>query len=174
LELSSHTKGTRPPAWVPKNLRDGLLSAELTEILSKGDIPKVHGGRHMELYTAMVDETAKRAGIKADGILPAIDGSGAIVQSMRQNTAHRAAPKVASEPGVSVREVSPTKDELNQMFKDDPGVFDFQAYRKKQGRIERMKMGQADSKTMDWVDDSNITFEKDVSTTRANNETVVG
>ena len=252
LELAGHKMGERPPSWVPRHLYDGQLSAELTEILGKGDIPKVHGGRHMELYTAMVDETAKRAGIKVPmqirkvtdasmvkkgdvltvegdigfgnrgpkgtvkvlavsektggikvsnssenpningmeewlndlessgkhgsktyhkkmpGELAAIDGSGALVQSMRQNTAHPGAPKLAQEPGVSKGYFEPTKDDLNNLFEDAS----FTEYREKQGRSERMKMGHGNPNDMDWMDDADISFDGDVWTLRANNSTV--
>jgi len=172
LELAGHKMGERPPSWVPRHLSDGQLSAELTEILGKGDIPKVHGGRHMEMYTAMVDETAKRAGIASKGPKPAIDGSGALVQSMRQNTAHPGAPKLAQEPGVSKGYFEPTKDDLNNLFEDAPETPSFTEYREKQGRSERMKMGHGNPNDMDWMDDADISFDGDVSTWRANNSTV--
>lgn len=93
------------PQWVPSTLRNGQLFEELVEIMSKGQTPTIHGGPHMELYTALVDEAARKSGIKHSGPKPAIDPAGAILQSTRDALAPVGAPLVKVEPGVTPKAV---------------------------------------------------------------------
>ncbi len=98
------------PAWVPANLRDVQLMEELTEIVGKGEIPTVHGSPHMELYTAMVDEVARKSGIKNLGPKPSVDPAGAVLQSHRERTAAVGAP-IAKEEKVGMK-----KPEMSNRF----------------------------------------------------------
>jgi hypothetical protein len=87
------------PAWVRPELRDPQVFSELTEILSRGDIPSVHGSPHMELYLAMVDETARRLDVKSKGAKPAVSRASAITQARQQ----AANPKMLAEGPVVPR-----------------------------------------------------------------------
>jgi hypothetical protein len=92
------------------------LFEELVEIMSKGQTPTVHGGPHMELYTALVDEAARKSGIKNNGPKPAIDPAGAILQSTRDALAPVGAPIVKVEPGVTPKAVKTGVDEETSFF----------------------------------------------------------
>lgn len=52
------------PSWVPENLRSMTLFDSVSGMIRAGDMPTVHGTPEMDLYIAMIDETARRAGIK--------------------------------------------------------------------------------------------------------------
>lgn len=74
------------PKWVPEDLRSPLLFERVTDMLRKGEIPSLHGTPEMRLYTEMVDETARRAGILSKTAKQAVSPETAIVQSMRERT----------------------------------------------------------------------------------------
>jgi len=149
----------RMPEWVPKNLQNVVLFDEVTEILGRGGAPTIHGGPHMELYTAMVDETARLAGIVKKGPKPAVDGSGAIVQSMRENTALPGVPRLREEPGVTKTKPEAVKDKKNVFEDDEPSDFDLEKYVANRGEEVRLAMPKAPRKDIKWMEKVEFKFE---------------
>lgn len=73
------------PSWVPEDLRDVVTFQHVTQGLQRGELPASHASKEMALYTAMVDETARRAGIKT-APKGAVNPEGALLESMRNRT----------------------------------------------------------------------------------------
>lgn len=100
------------PAWVPNSARDISVFNEVTEILKKGDVPTVHGGPHMELYTAMIDEIARRSGVVNNGPKRSVDPTGAVLQLMRENNVPQGQPLIRTD----IPEQGVTLDQANAEY----------------------------------------------------------
>lgn len=98
------------PTWIPENLRNLKLFESVTSMIRAGDMPQVHGTPEMDLYISMIDETARRAGIKnAPRSVP--NPEQAILQSFRRDI----------DPHASVIPQEPTRAVPP---KDEPIAFD--------------------------------------------------
>lgn len=89
------------PKWIPEDLRSPVLFERVTDMLRKGEVPTSHGTPETRLYTEMVDETARRAGILSKTAKQAVSPETAIVQAMRERTGDAPAYPIEGKAPVS-------------------------------------------------------------------------
>lgn len=158
------------PKWVPTDLRNPQLFSNLAEIIGKGEVPVIHGSPEMELYLSLVDEVARRSGVKNNGPKPALNPTTAVLQAHRERTAAPGSPVIKREPGVSQK--SAPVEEAN-MFEENGVEFkenlnQDEAYEEyvQFHQFENTKKGfTPPKKERRWVEELNFTDVKDVKGT---------
>lgn len=112
------------PSWVPREARDLRVFEEVADMVQRGEIPQSHATREMMLYNSMVDEIAKKVGVKTESA-GAIEPATAVVE--RMNNRLRKPGSVTNPVQKAAREArQPIGEEADKAFKEslEKEIFD--------------------------------------------------
>jgi len=93
------------PKWVPDQARNVSVFENVSEMIQKGEIPNSHASPEMLLYNSMIDEFARKAGIKTTSG-GAIDGASAALERLHGAVRKTGSTDVPIQKPVSTKKVS--------------------------------------------------------------------